>query len=85
MLNVYPNPFNNVVTIEFTSQKDAHAVLEIHNSLGQKVTTLLDRNVEQGVLNRVEYAPINQASGIYLYQLKLDNAVFVGKLIYNRD
>jgi hypothetical protein len=72
------------VTFEFTSQKDARAVLEINNSLGQKVITLIDRNVEEGVLNRIEYLPVNQAPGIFVYQLKLDNAVYVGRLIYNR-
>jgi hypothetical protein len=84
-LGVYPNPFDKVVTFEFTALKDAKAVLEIHNSLGQKVTTLLDRNVEQGVLNRVEYQPVNQVPGVFIYQLKLDDDVYVGRLIYNRN
>ena len=82
-LNVYPNPFDNMVTFEFTSQKDARAVLEIHNSLGQMIQTLMDQNVEEGILNRVEYHPVKQAPGVFIYQLKLDSEVFVGRLVYN--
>ena len=83
-LKVYPNPFSDKVTFEFTSPKDAHAVLEIHNLLGQKINVLMDINVKQGVVNKTEYEPTGQVPGILIYQLKLDDSVQTGRLIYNR-
>jgi len=83
-LKVYPNPFSDKVTFEFTSPQDAHAVLEIHNLLGQKINVLMDVNVKQGVVNKAEYEPAGQSPGILIYQLKLDDSVQTGRLIYNR-
>ena len=83
-LKVYPNPFNDKVTFEFTSAIDGHAVLEIQNVLGQKVATLMNKQVEQGVLNRVDYRPNGKESGIFFYRLMLDNSVMKGKIIYNK-
>ena len=82
-LKVYPNPFNTRVTFEFVSGKDANARLDIFNMPGQKVTTLLDRPVEKGVLNRIEYLP-DVAPGVLFYRFTLDNEIFNGKLIYNK-
>jgi hypothetical protein len=84
-LKVYPNPFNDKVNFEFKSREATHVVLEIYNLLGQKTTTLMDKNVEKGVLNQVEYEPADQVPGILIYRLTLDNAVQTGRLIYNRE
>ena len=83
-LKVYPNPFNDKVNFEFVLADDAYAVLEIYNILGQSIATLLDQRVEGGVLNRIEYAPNQIISGIYIYKLTLDGKKSIGKLIYNK-
>ncbi len=85
LLMVYPNPFNEKVTFEFVSRKDVRAILEIHNVLGQKVATLMDRTVREGVLNKVEYQPYNQVPGIFVYRLMLGNEIQTGRIIYNRN
>ncbi|HOI47952.1 MAG TPA: hypothetical protein PK167_01515, partial [Prolixibacteraceae bacterium] len=82
-LKVYPNPFSNKVTFEFVAAQDGHAVLEISNLLGQKIATLLDKNVQKGVLNKVEYDAAGIVPGMMLYQLRLDDKIQIGKLIYN--
>jgi hypothetical protein len=84
-LKVYPNPFSDKVMFEFTSNVDAHAVLEITNLLGQKIKTLIDQPVREGVRNSVEFEPQGQVSGIYIYRLYLDDNVQIGKLIYNKE
>jgi hypothetical protein len=81
-LKVYPNPFRGLVTFEFVSGHNANARLEIFNMLGQKVTTLLDQPVEQGVMNRFEYRPL-VTSGMLFYRFSLDNEIFNGKMIYS--
>jgi hypothetical protein len=83
-LMVYPNPFNETVTFEFVSPKDANAVLDIQNVLGQRVTTLMNKAVKEGIVNKVIYHPADQVPGILIYRLLLDNSVQTGKIIYNR-
>lgn len=81
-LNVFPNPFDEVVNFEFVPAVSGHAVLEIHNMLGQRVVRLLDRPVEAGELQRVEFRPNSEISGVYLYRLDIDGNTQIGKIIY---
>ena len=83
-LKVYPNPFSEKLNFEFVSVNDAHAVLEIQNLLGQTVTKLLDQQVEGGAMNRIEYAPTNIITGVYIYRLVLDGQPSVGRVIYRK-
>jgi len=83
-LRVYPNPFNSRVAFEFVSDKNANARLEIYNNVGQRITTLFDKPVERGVLNRVEYTPVNVTHGVLFYRLQLDDEVQNGKLLYTK-
>ncbi len=80
-LKVYPNPFSERVTFEFVSAKDARARLEIINAQGQKIATLMNENVRKGVMNRVQYAPVDVVPGILIYRLMLDENISTGKLI----
>jgi len=82
-LKVYPNPFSTTVHFEFVSGKTAEARLEIFNVTGQKIATLLERRVEKGVLNRIEYKPV-MTPGVLIYRLSLDNEISQGTLIYNK-
>ncbi|MDD4108476.1 MAG: T9SS type A sorting domain-containing protein [Prolixibacteraceae bacterium] len=84
-LKVFPNPFSDKVTFEFASVSDAHARLEITNLLGQRIAILMDQPVQKGVLNRIEYEPVNIISGILIYRLILDNNVNVGRIIYKKE
>ena len=83
-LKVYPNPFTTIVNFEFVSAKDADARLEIYDMIGQKITTLLDRKVEKGVLNRIEFRP-DVAPGMLIYRLTMDGKVTNGTMIFNKQ
>ena len=80
--NVFPNPFDEAVNFEFVPAVSGHAVLEIHNMLGQRVVRLLDKPVEAGELQRVEFRPETEISGMYLYRLDINGDTRIGKLIY---
>ena len=84
-LKVYPNPFSHKVTFQFVSAEDANARLEITNVLGQRVAVLMDCPVQQGVLNRVEYEPVNVVSGILIYRLMLNDGIQTGRIIYKKE
>jgi hypothetical protein len=82
-LNVYPNPFSDKLNFEFTTNENVNATLVIYNAIGQKVRTLLDRNVRKGEVNTISYKPENQVPGVYIYRLKLNDSIQTGKVIYN--
>jgi hypothetical protein len=83
-LKAYPNPFSDRVVFEFVSNNDSHAVLDISNIIGQKITTLLDGQVKSGVMNRIEFQPNNITTGILIYRLILDGNVQTGRIVYKK-
>ena len=82
-IKAYPNPFSDRVTFEFVPGSDGHARLEIFNMLGQKISTLLDRPVEKGNLQRIGYEPAT-TPGILFYKLSLGTETYNGKLLYKK-
>jgi hypothetical protein len=84
-LKVYPNPFSDKVVFEFIAAEDVSARLEITNILGQRVVILMDRPVQKGVLNRVEYEPVDVVSQIMIFRLILDDSVQSGRIIYKKE
>ena len=44
----------------------------------------MDEWVEEGVTNRVQFKPLDNKSGIYIYKLTIDGNVQTGKIIYKQ-
>lgn len=65
----YPNPFNPATIIEFALPQKEAVKLEIFNILGQKVTTLIDDELDAGY-HKVAFNGSNYATGLYLYRLE---------------
>lgn len=79
----FPNPFNPTTTIPFALSSSGHARLEIFNSLGERVATLLDQQFEPGRYS-VMWNAGTIASGVYYYRLKTELFVKQKKLILLR-
>jgi Secretion system C-terminal sorting domain len=75
----YPNPFNPTTNITFSIPKNSHVRLDIFNSLGQLVRTLIDQNYDTGNYTTIWNArndfgnKVN--SGVYIYRLVSKNYV----------
>jgi len=84
----YPNPFNPTTTIRYGLAKRGEVLLEIYNTLGQRVRTLV--NAAQGagtyevVWNGATDAGTMVASGVYFYRLRTESFTAVRKLIMIR-
>jgi predicted CXXCH cytochrome family protein len=69
----YPNPFNPVTQIKFSIPKRAKVEISVYNILGQKVTTLLNEELEAGnytsTWNGKDDKGYDVSSGIYFYKL----------------
>ena len=70
----YPNPFNPLTQIEFGLPEKARVKLEIFNSLGQKIKTLVGYQWMDAGTHTVDWDATDEnnyrvASGIYFYRL----------------
>lgn len=76
----YPNPFNPVTTIAFDIHEAGEYTLEIYNTLGQKVKTLVSDYRNAGH-HQVQFDASAMSSGIYFYSLKNDKVALTRKLV----
>jgi chitinase len=75
----YPNPFNPSTTIQFSLLSDAFVEVEIFNTIGEKVATLVNEFLVAGSHN-VNWNASEMPSGIYLYKLRSGNTVLIRKM-----
>jgi photosystem II stability/assembly factor-like uncharacterized protein len=68
----YPNPFNQTTVISYQLKVKSEVDLSIYNLLGQKVTTLVDKNQPAGKY-KVEWDAGGFASGIYIYRFETNS------------
>ena len=82
---VWPNPFVKQLNFEFTSPQSTHAVLEIYDINGARITSLFDKHIQANQKIAIKYLPVSITSGFYIYRLQLGDQVFVDQLIYNEQ
>lgn len=80
ILNVYPNPFNNSLHIEFELGRQSQVTVSIQNLLGQEVASIMEGVKEKGRHQLIVYACIFPA-GIYLLHLETDDGASILKMI----
>jgi hypothetical protein len=76
----YPNPFNGTTVIPVRMARSGFATIEIFNSSGEKVTTLLNREIESGDHSFI-FDSGGLPSGIYFYRFITGNTRLTGKMI----
>jgi len=76
----FPNPFNSNCTIQYSIPDDGNMVMELFNSIGEKVGTLVNKFHTKGAYT-VNLSSDNLPSGIYLYKLQTESKFLAKKLI----
>jgi len=76
----YPNPFNPSTNISFTVSKATNVTLDVFNTIGEKVATLVNGSVNAGE-TVVTFDGSNHSSGVYFYQLTAGNVVETRKML----
>jgi len=64
----YPNPFNPSTTIAYSIPLESQVRIEIYNTIGQRITTLVDGLKKAGNYEIV-WNPVNASSGVYFYSI----------------
>lgn len=76
----YPNPFNPSTEISFSLAKSSFVIMEIYNSLGQKVVVLINNKMNSGSY-KVKFNASNLSSGIYYYKIQAGEFQSVRKML----
>jgi hypothetical protein len=78
-LNVYPNPFNERISISFTLSYPQNIKLDIYDILGRKLAQLTDTVLQPGI-HKALWEANNYDSGIYFIRLSSSEYKFVRKI-----
>lgn len=76
----YPNPFNNQTTLEYALTGTSDVQLEVYNTTGQLISTLVDEVQTEGRYE-VFFNASGLASGLYLYRIVVDGEADTRKLL----
>lgn len=83
----YPNPFNPSTEIRFTAPA-GQTRLEVYNVLGQRIKTLVDKNITAGthsvVWDGTDFNGNLVTSGLYFYKLQSAAGVKVKKMMFQK-
>lgn len=64
----YPNPFNPETVIKFDLPEDSDVKLSVYNVVGEKVETLVNREMSAG-MHKIKWKASRYSSGVYFYRL----------------
>jgi hypothetical protein len=84
----YPNPFNPTTLISYQLPEAQNVTLEIYNSLGEKIRTLINESQNAGY-HTIQWNGLNNtgrsvASGMYLYRITAGKFTSVKKMLLLR-
>ena len=77
---LYPNPFNSEITIEFQTDRLQEITIEIWDSLGRRVTIVMQNRHSTGV-HSTTWEGKSHASGTYFVVLRTQNQTDVRKVL----
>jgi hypothetical protein len=76
----YPNPFNPTTTINYQIKEDGLVTLKIYDILGAELKTLVNEEKTKGRYTH-SFDGSDLATGVYIYQLKVNDFVSSKKLM----
>jgi len=79
----YPNPVNPTTKIKYSVPVDGTVSLAVYNSIGQKVSELVNGEVKAGSYE-VKFDASDLSSGIYFYKIQADGYTSTKKMMLLR-
>lgn len=82
----FPNPFNPETNISFSIGETSRVALQIYNSLGEKILTIVDKNLTPGKYSYSWYGSDQNgkmvSSGVYYYRIIAGNFNETKKMLF---
>ena len=79
----YPNPFNPSTKIKFNIPLTEKVRIEVFNTVGNKVATLLN-DIKEAGSHELQFEADNLASGVYFYKISVGNLIQTKKMLLIR-
>ncbi len=79
----HPNPFSDYTEIDFYSLGSTPVTLSVYNTLGEKVTTLVENYIANGI-SRAVWNSGGVSDGVYMIKLQSGNNIAVRQMILAR-
>ena len=81
--NIYPNPFKNNFTLEYSVKSVSKVKISIYNTIGQQMT-ILENDVSQNAGNhKINYDASELEPGIYFCKIETDDYTIVKRIIHS--
>ncbi|MFC2130112.1 T9SS type A sorting domain-containing protein [Bacteroidota bacterium] len=80
---IFPNPIDEIATINYFIEDDADISISIYNIMGQEVINLFKGHQMPGEYT-IKWIPDNLPNGIYFYVFKVDLMKQSGMLVYRK-
>ncbi len=74
----YPNPFNPSTSFDVEVPQEGFVTIVVYNEVGQIVDRLVQHDLGAGT-HRVNWAPEGLSTGVYFYQLQINNIASMSK------
>jgi len=84
LLQNYPNPFNAGTTIRYDLAQETHVRLQVFNTLGQEIATLVNGVQAAKQNHSVTFETEGLPSGVYFYRLEAGGHIEVRKMLLMR-
>ncbi len=78
----YPNPFNPSTMIGFTLHVSGRTTLKIYDAIGREVATLVNEELEAGVLHKRIFDASNLSGGVYFTRLVSGTSQKISKMLF---
>ncbi|MBA3649364.1 MAG: choice-of-anchor B family protein [Chitinophagales bacterium] len=79
---IYPNPFSNDFTINFSLQKKDHIIISLWDVSGKKLQTIVNEVADEGV-HSVQVNNNSLSSGIYFCTIQSSTSIITKKIFKN--
>jgi tetratricopeptide (TPR) repeat protein len=76
----YPNPFNPTTSIGYQIPEEGFVTIRIFDVIGREISTLVNQSQKPGKYS-VEFNGANLSSGMYFYQLRVNDFVSTKKMM----
>ena len=85
LLGNFPNPFNPITKIRFSTERESFVKVTIFSILGEEINVIENSQLNAGTYNITWYGKDSNGdkvpSGLYFYEVKSDNRIQKGKML----